>query len=96
MESWGFLLAVTVRDSPIRDKVIDLVVRRCRWQVSLTDKCFMAPYNDVKQEGTRYQKLLERVCSFFKRSVWWVILRPLVCLIIIVSMGRHLKCGTRK
>lgn len=56
IESKGFLSAVTVRDFPIRDKAVDLIVRRRRWKDLRTGQCFTAPYDDVKEEGTRYSK----------------------------------------
>ena len=56
IESKGFLAPVTVRDFPIRDKAVDLIVRRRRWKDLRTGKCFTAPYDDVKEEGTRYSK----------------------------------------
>ena len=56
IESKGFLSPVTVRDFPIRDKAVDLIVRRRRWKDLRTGKCFTAPYDDVREEGTRYSK----------------------------------------
>ena len=56
IESKGFLAPVTVRDFPIRDKAVDLIVRRRRGKDLRTGKCFTAPYDDVKEEGTRYSK----------------------------------------
>lgn len=56
IESKGFLSPVTVRDFPIRDKAVGLIVRRRRWKDLRTGKCFTAPYDDVKEEGTRYSK----------------------------------------
>ena len=42
IESKGFLFPVTVRDFPIRDKVVNLIVRRRRWLNLHTGKCFTA------------------------------------------------------
>ena len=56
IESKGFLSAVTVRDFPIRDKAVDLIVRRRRWLDLRTGKCFTSTYNDVKDTNTRYSK----------------------------------------
>lgn len=56
IESKGFLFPVTVRDFPIRDKVVNLIVRRRRWLNLHTGKCFTFPYDDIKSENTRYSK----------------------------------------
>lgn len=56
IESKGFLFPVTVRDFPIRDKVVNLIVRRRRWLNLHTGKCFTFPYGDIKSENTRYSK----------------------------------------
>jgi len=56
IESKGFLFLVTVRDFPIRDKVVNLIVRRRRWLNLHTGKCFTFPYDDIKSENTRYSK----------------------------------------
>lgn len=56
IESKGFLAAVTVRDFPIRDKAVDLIVRRRRWLDRSTGKSFTSSYNDVKDNNTRYSK----------------------------------------
>ena len=55
-ESKGFLDAVTMRDFPIRDKAVDLIVRRRRWLDKRTGKCIVFPYSDYKSEGTRYSR----------------------------------------
>lgn len=55
MESKGFCDAVTIRDFPIRDKGVDLIVRRRRWHDRETGRYFSVPY-DLKAEGTRYSK----------------------------------------
>lgn len=41
IESKGFLSPVTVRDFPIRDKAVNLIVRRRRWLDLHTAKCFI-------------------------------------------------------
>lgn len=56
IESKGFLFPVTVRDFPIRDKVVNLIVRRRRWLNLHTGKYFTFPYDDIKSENTRYSK----------------------------------------
>lgn len=56
IESKGFLSPVTVRDFPIRDKAVNLIVRRRRWLDLHTAKCFTLPYDDIKSENTRYSK----------------------------------------
>ncbi|WP_287680325.1 hypothetical protein [Bacteroides sp.] len=56
IESKGFLSPVTVRDFPIRDKAVNLIVRRRRWLDLHTGKCFTLPYDDIKSENTRYSK----------------------------------------
>lgn len=58
IESKGFLSAVSVRDFPIRDKSVDLIVRRRRWLDKRTGACFTAPYDDLLAKGTRYSKEL--------------------------------------
>ena len=55
-ESKGFLDAVTMRDFPIRDKAVDLIVRRRRWLDKRTGKSIVFPYSDYKSEGTRYSR----------------------------------------
>ena len=67
IESKGFLSPVTIRDFPIRDKAVNLIVRRRRWLDLHTGKCFTLPYDDIKSENTRYSK---EFAAFFKRSVW--------------------------
>lgn len=47
---------MTVRDFSIRDKVVNLIVRRRRWLDLHTGKCFTLPYDDIKSENTRYSK----------------------------------------
>ena len=54
-ESKGFCDPVTIRDFPIRDKGVDLIVRRRRWLDRKTGRSFAEPY-DLKAEGTRYSK----------------------------------------
>ena len=53
--SKGFCEAVTIRDFPIRDKGVDLIVRRRKWYDRRNRRYFSAPY-DLKAEGTRYSK----------------------------------------
>ena len=55
IESKGFCEAVTVRDFPIRDKGVDLIVRRRRWYDKRNNRYFSDSY-DLKAEGTRYSK----------------------------------------
>ena len=55
IESKGFCDAVTVRDFPIRDKGVDLVVRRRKWCDRQNNRYFSDSY-DLKAEGTRYSK----------------------------------------
>ena len=54
-ESKGFCEAATIRDFPIRDKGVDLVVRRRKWHDKQSGRYFSDPY-DIKAEGTRYSK----------------------------------------
>ncbi|WP_321437577.1 hypothetical protein [uncultured Bacteroides sp.] len=54
--SKGFLNPVTIRDFPLRDKAVDLVVRRRRWINRQTNESFTVPYDEFKAEGTRYSK----------------------------------------
>lgn len=55
IESKGFHDAVVIRDFPIRDKGVDLVVRRRRWLNKETGCSFSDTY-ELKAEGTRYSK----------------------------------------
>ena len=55
IESKGFCDAVTVRDFPIRDRGVDLVVRRRRWHDTETGRRFSDTCS-LKAEGTRYSK----------------------------------------
>lgn len=55
LESKGFCDAVTIRDFPIRDKGVDLIVRRRRWYDKDNNRYFSAPCH-LKAEGTRYSK----------------------------------------
>lgn len=55
MESKGFCDAVTVRDFPIRNKGVDLIVRRRRWHDKQANRYFSDTY-ELKAEGTRYSK----------------------------------------
>ena len=56
IESKGFTEPSTVRDFPIRDKGVDLVVRRRRWHCRSTNSSFSVPFEDLKAEGVRYSK----------------------------------------
>ena len=55
IESKGFCEAVTIRDFPIRDKGVDLIVRRRRWYDKQNNRYFSDSY-ELKAEGTRYSK----------------------------------------
>lgn len=55
IESKGFCDAVTIRDFPIRDKGVDLIVRRRRWY-DRHDKRYFSDTYDLKAEGPRYSK----------------------------------------
>lgn len=55
IESKGFCDAVTIRDFPIRDKGVDLIVRRRRWYDRQANRYFSDTY-DLKADGTRYSK----------------------------------------
>lgn len=55
IESKGFCNAVTIRDFPIRNKGVDLIVRRHRWYDKENNRYFSDTY-DLKAEGTRYPK----------------------------------------
>ncbi|MGL5015645.1 MAG: ISAon1 family transposase N-terminal region protein [Bacteroidales bacterium] len=56
IESKGFTDSVTVRDFPIRDKGVDLIVRRRRWYNKSTSKSFTLPFDGLKADGVRYSK----------------------------------------
>ena len=55
IESKGFSEGVTVRDFPIRDRGVDLIVRRRKWYDKQNNRYFSDSY-DLKAEGTRYSK----------------------------------------
>ena len=55
IESKGFCDSVIIRDFPIRDKGVDLIVRRHRWFNKETGCSFSNTYA-LKAEGTRYSK----------------------------------------
>ena len=55
IEPKGFCDAATIRDFPIRDKGVDLIVRRRRWYDKQNNRYFSDSYN-LKAEGTRYSK----------------------------------------
>lgn len=55
VESKGFCDAITIRDFPIRNKGVDLIVRRRRWKDLSNGRSFSDRY-DLKAEGTRYSK----------------------------------------
>lgn len=55
IESKGFCDAVTIRDFPIRDKGVDLIVRRRRWHDRQAGRYFSDTYG-LKADGTRYSK----------------------------------------
>ena len=62
IESKGFCEAVTIRDFPIRDKGVDLIVRRRKWYDKQNNQYFSDSY-ELKAEGTRYSK---EFAAFFK------------------------------
>ena len=55
IESKGFCEAVTIRDFPIRDKGVDLIVRRRKWYDKQNNRYF-SDFYDLKAEETRYSK----------------------------------------
>ncbi|CAK7061797.1 MAG: hypothetical protein PARBB_02927 [Parabacteroides distasonis] len=55
IESKGFCAAVTIRDFPIRDKGVDLIVRRRRWYDKERNRYFSDTYH-LTAVGTRYSK----------------------------------------
>ena len=55
IESKGFCEVATIRDFPIRDRGVDLVVRRRRW-FDKSKGCSFSDKYDLKAEGTRYSK----------------------------------------
>ena len=55
IESKGFCEDVTIRDFPIRDKGVDLIVRRRKWHDRQKGRYVSEPYN-LKAAGTRYSK----------------------------------------
>ena len=55
IESKGFCEAVTIRDFPIRDKGVDLIVRRRKWYDKQNNRYFSDSY-ELNAEGTRYSK----------------------------------------
>ncbi len=81
IESKGFRDVVTIRDFPIRDKGVDLIVRRRRWYDKENNRYFSDIYH-LKAEGTRYSREL---AFFKKRSVWRRSLRPPVRLTAITT-----------
>ena len=76
IESKGFCDSVIIRDFPIRDKGVDLIVRRRRWFNKET-ACYFSDTYTLKAEGTRYSK---EFAAFFL-NVWRRFLRPPVRLI---------------
>ena len=56
IESKGFTEPSTVRDFPIRDKGVDLIVRRRRYYNKSTGQSFSVPFDGLKAEGVRYSK----------------------------------------
>ncbi|MGL4491419.1 MAG: ISAon1 family transposase N-terminal region protein [Tannerellaceae bacterium] len=54
IESKGFTDPVTVRDFPIRDKGVDLIVRGRRWYDNLTNKSFLVLFDGLKVDGICY------------------------------------------
>lgn len=58
IESKGFLSPVTLRDFPIRDKAVNLIVRRRRWLDLHTAKCFTLPYDESSLKIPATQKSL--------------------------------------
>ena len=55
IESKGFCEAVTIRDFPIRDKSVGLIVRRRKWYDKQNNRYFSDSYG-MKAEGTNYSK----------------------------------------
>lgn len=55
IESKVFCEAAVIRDFPIRDKGVDLIVRRRKWYDRHNNRYFSDTY-DLKAEGTRYSK----------------------------------------
>lgn len=55
IESKGFCDAVTIRDFPILDRGVDLIVRRRKWHDKHSNRYFSDTY-DLKAEGTRNSK----------------------------------------
>lgn len=80
IESKGFCDAATIRDFPIRDKGVDLIVRRRRWYDKQNNRYFSDSYTQ-RQKGPATQKSLR----LFKRSVWRQFLRPPVRLTAIIT-----------
>ena len=48
IESKGFCEAVTIRDFPICDKDVDLIVRRCKWYDKQNNRYFSDTHMEVK------------------------------------------------
>lgn len=82
VESKGFCKSVTIRDFPIRNKGVDLIVRRCKWYDKQSNRYFSDTY-DLKAEGTRYS--MGFAAFFKKRSVWKRSLRPPGRLTVITT-----------
>ena len=55
IESKGFCEAVTIRDFPIRDKSVGLIVRRRKWYDKQNNRYFSDSYG-MKAEGASYSK----------------------------------------
>ena len=66
IESESFTDPVAVRDFPIRDKGVDLIVQRRRWYDNLTKKSFSVPFDRLKADRTRYSK---EFTAFFKKCM---------------------------
>ena len=66
IESKGFTEPMIVRDFPIRDKGVDLIVRRRRQLQKSTNKTYTVPFKDLKADGVRYSK---EFASFLKKCM---------------------------
>jgi hypothetical protein len=88
----GFYESGSIQDFPIRDRRVDLHVRRRRWLDNSTDKSVSKDW-DLVARGT---PPLERVCGFFKRVAWRnTRLRPALLSVFFMSGGMSLSVNTK-
>ena len=76
IESKGFCEAVTIRDFPIRDKGVDLIVRRRKWYDKQNNRYFSDFYDlaivngqnsHMQKTGLSFQRTLVKASALTKR-----------------------------